>query len=455
VADGREPATPRSQGRAEWPEPIDCESVTEDDFTFYRSDEPEFQRKLSSYIPPDEVDRVCKSAGIPLPKPPDNVKPKILKFLKSVEATMLLQDPAGNLHKGRVNACRCMLGNFWSLTCRLELPDKAEGRKKKSKGSKDLKPASRVRHPHSLWKANPEYGKHLNSFEDLCRVLYPEIFPKGTAKHTGLLVVAGTTHSGKSEISRGLLDEYLIDLRNRGMSRRLHLVTFEDPIEQFYDPTVSKSLSGLKYPHRSNKYQRLATHLNDPARWLDYTPRQGLWDADSLGHMLKDALRQTPTVVMVGETRSDADWPYLIRFARSGHLIATTAHAGSLTEAMSRILVATKADTPQKRRQVADCLLAIVHLRANPERKPKLLLPSLWRHTPAGLNALVADGLESLVPCAEEEPGTSCFGRYRFVDDLLRHRLAAAIRKPKLKNVSSAAQREFRWEATEWDLGGV
>ncbi|MBI3721564.1 MAG: Flp pilus assembly complex ATPase component TadA [Fimbriimonas ginsengisoli] len=149
-------------------------------------------------------------------------------------------------------------------------------------------------------------------------------------------------------------------------------------------------------------------------------------DTEDLRHALSDALRQKPTALFLDEVRNTADWNHVLRFAGSGHLIVTTAHAGSLVEAMSWLLTAMNAKTPAARGAVAERILGLVHIRreripcaesGNPPKQKvwsealqgrfpdgespaeiNVLLPALWRNTPAGVNALVADGLSSIIP---------------------------------------------------------
>lgn len=97
---------------------------------------------------------------------------------------------------------------------------------------------------------------------------------------------------------------------------------------------------------------------------VDYTPREKGKDAMSIKEAVMNALRQTPKVLFVGETREIGDWSRLLDFAGTGHLVVTTAHAGSLVEAMANLLRAVEARRPTKRSEVADRTLALIHLRA-------------------------------------------------------------------------------------------
>lgn len=221
---------------------------------------------------------------------------------------------------------------------------------------------------------------------------------------TGLVLITGATNSAKSELTRALIHRFL-DVR-RGKSRWPHLVTFEDPIEKRLFPTSADAL----------------------ARGIEYTPRQKGVDVGTLKDALEDALRQTPAVFYVGEVRAAEDWKELLSFAGTGHLVVATAHSASLVEAMERIFRGVGAKTATERGQIAQRILAVIHQRTvQPSRDatfaglPKdfgILLPAIWRRTPAGIAALISDGLASVLPHTPREGEdinrVSSFGRRWF-----------------------------------------
>lgn len=184
---------------------------------------------------------------------------------------------------------------------------------------------------------------------------------------------------------------------------------------------------------------------------VDYTPRQKKDDALSLQQALRDALRQTPKVFFVGETRKKKDWQELIDFAGTGHLVITTAHAGSLLDAMHKIFLATEAKTPTDRSEVASRLLAIVHLKRTEVTGYQygVLVPALWRRVPRGVNALTAEGLASVLPHSDSDGNnpSSCLGRKYFVERLLE--LAEA------RNPLDEFKKRLRLKAIDWDLQGA
>jgi Tfp pilus assembly pilus retraction ATPase PilT len=205
-----------------------------------------------------------------------------------------------------------------------------------------------------------------------------------------------------------LIHRYLNQPKSSG-SRHPHRVTFEDPIErQYLRFATDKKTGAFAVAIAGNQ---------------DYTPREKYRDVPSLRSALTDALRQTPKVFFVGETRNKRDWELLLEFAGTGHLIVTTSHASSLVEAMHRIFEARKAVTAADRNEVASRLLGVVHLRSDElEDGPKILYPSLWRRTPRGIAALTSDGLAALLPHRTREgvdSAISCLGSCFIVEQLV------------------------------------
>lgn len=195
---------------------------------------------------------------------------------------------------------------------------------------------------------------NLFSLSEYCDQIYEQVFHRteSTRNAQGLLVVTGSTNSAKSEIARGLIYKYLAEPRSE-KERKRHLVTFEDPIEALF---AREDVRGKQF---------LAVELPTNRNEVNYTPRQKGRDVGLLKEALADALRQTPTVVFVGETRVRREWEMLLDFAATGHLIVTTAHAGSLVEAMHNIFEARNVKTRAQRGEIAHKLLGVIHLKGD------------------------------------------------------------------------------------------
>jgi len=118
----------------------------------------------------------------------------------------------------------------------------------------------------------------------------------------GLVVVSGPTGSGKSTTLAAMI-EYL----NRIESRCV--VTIEDPIEYTYD------------------------NLN-----CTITQRELGSDTLSFAEALRHVLRQDPDVILVGEMRDLETASSALTIAETGHLVLTTGHAPSASQAVERII---------------------------------------------------------------------------------------------------------------------
>lgn len=281
----------------------------------------------------------------------------------------------------------------------------------------------------------------LNDIYRLCKELDKELFGKAEPKSPaakaktargkppgeadmashpgGLIVVTGATNSSKSLITRGLI--FLILERaarqaRAARARRPHLVTFEDPIEKYYvtKPPGAETASGSGPGWEQMTPDDLQSLLG--ALYLDYTPRERGQDADSLKHVVEDALRQTPAVLFVGETRAREDWKELLQFANTGHLVITTSHAKSVVEAMSDIFRDTETKTQAQRSEIARRIVGVVNVRRfTPEGSSvRALLPALWKSTPKSTANLVADGLASILPAQGREAEIGYYGRKYF-----------------------------------------
>jgi twitching motility protein PilT len=130
----------------------------------------------------------------------------------------------------------------------------------------------------------------------------PDICKELVLKPRGLVVVSGPTGSGKSTTLAAMID-YL----NSVASRRV--VTIEDPIEYIY----------------SN-------------RKCTITQRELGSDTLSFAQALKHVVRQDPDVILVGEMRDQETAAAVLTVAETGHLVLTTGHAPSASQAVERII---------------------------------------------------------------------------------------------------------------------
>lgn len=118
----------------------------------------------------------------------------------------------------------------------------------------------------------------------------------------GLLLVVGATGSGKSTTIASLLD-------HRNQTTSGHILTLEDPVEFMFKN--KKSIVNQR---------EIGT------------------DTNSFDIALKNALRQAPDVIFIGEIRDKAAMSNAIAYAQSGHLCVATLHANNSYQALSRII---------------------------------------------------------------------------------------------------------------------
>ncbi|MBS7781074.1 PilT/PilU family type 4a pilus ATPase [Acidovorax sp. CCYZU-2555] len=130
----------------------------------------------------------------------------------------------------------------------------------------------------------------------------PPVLNELILQKRGLLLVVGATGSGKSTTLASM-----IDARNKNVTG--HILTIEDPIE---------------YQFRS---QRSIVNQREIGS-----------DTDSLQTALKNALRQAPDVILIGEIRDRETMSAALAYAQSGHLCLATLHANNSYHALSRIL---------------------------------------------------------------------------------------------------------------------
>ena len=142
-------------------------------------------------------------------------------------------------------------------------------------------------------------AQHIPALETLN---LPPVLSELILQKRGLLLVVGATGSGKSTTLASM-----IDARNKAVTG--HILTIEDPIE---------------YQFRS---QRSIVNQREIGS-----------DTESLQTALKNALRQAPDVILIGEIRDRETMSAALAYAQSGHLCLATLHANNSYHALSRIL---------------------------------------------------------------------------------------------------------------------
>lgn len=130
----------------------------------------------------------------------------------------------------------------------------------------------------------------------------PNILADFAMQKRGLVIVSGATGAGKSTTLAAMIG-------HRNHNSAGHIITIEDPIEFIH--THDKSI---------------------------ITQREVGIDTDSYAIALKNTLRQSPDVILIGEIRSSDTMEYAVQFAETGHLCLSTLHASNVLQALERII---------------------------------------------------------------------------------------------------------------------
>jgi twitching motility protein PilT len=174
------------------------------------------------------------------------------------------------------------------------------------------------------------------------QLMLPKILEKIAGEQRGLILVTGTTGSGKSTTLAAMIDHI-------NTNETCHVMTIEDPIEF------------LIRDKRSIVNQR----------------EVGV-DTMSFGQALKSALRQDPDVVLVGEMRDLETIETALTAAETGHLVLSTLHTLDATETINRIISAFPPyQQKQVRLQLGAVLRSVISQRLVPRADGRGRVPAV------------------------------------------------------------------------------
>ncbi len=164
-----------------------------------------------------------------------------------------------------------------------------------------------------------------NEVPTLDSLQLPPIVRKLCDHHQGMILVTGSTGTGKSTTLAAM-----IDLLNT--TRKLNIISLEDPIE---------------FVHRSKQSQivqrELGTHL------------------PSFAEGVRAAMREDPDVILVGEMRDADTIAMAMTAAETGHLVLGTLHTTSAVKTIDRMIDALPADQREQTKSfLAQSLLAVI-----------------------------------------------------------------------------------------------
>ncbi|GAA5160244.1 PilT/PilU family type 4a pilus ATPase [Viridibacterium curvum] len=129
----------------------------------------------------------------------------------------------------------------------------------------------------------------------------PEVLADVIMEKRGLVLVVGATGSGKSTTIASMLD-------HRCTHATGHILTVEDPIEYLF------------------RHKRSIVNQREIG-----------FDTNSWGQALKNAMRQAPDCILIGEIRDLETMKAAISYSQSGHLVVATLHANNSHHALNRI----------------------------------------------------------------------------------------------------------------------
>lgn len=156
----------------------------------------------------------------------------------------------------------------------------------------------------------------------------PDVISKLAEERRGLILVTGTTGSGKSTTLAAIIDHI-------NSNRTANIVTIEDPVE---------------FLHRDKK-----SIINQ---------REVGYDTEGFSPAMKAALRQDPDVILVGEMRDLETIEIALKAAETGHLVLSTLHTMDAKETINRIVSFFPADYQyQTRMSLSGVLKGIVSQR--------------------------------------------------------------------------------------------
>ena len=167
------------------------------------------------------------------------------------------------------------------------------------------------------------------------------IMEKISQEERGLILVTGTTSSGKSTTLAAMID-YM------NTNRSAHIITIEDPLE---------------FVHRDKK--------------SFISQREVGIDTQSFANSIRAAMRQDPDIILVGEMRDLETIETALLAAETGHLVLSTLHTLDAQETINRILTIFPANQHnQVRYQLAQVLKAVISQRLVPRADGRGRVPA-------------------------------------------------------------------------------
>jgi twitching motility protein PilT len=217
-------------------------------------------------------------------------------------------------------------------------------------------------------------------------LLLPPVISEIADEERGLILVTGTTGSGKSTTLASMIEHI-----NTRYAK--HIVTIEDPVE----------------------------FLHSDKRSL-INQREVGEDTTSFARALRRVLRQDPDVILVGEMRDEETVRTALSAAETGHLVLSTIHTVDASESVNRIIdFFPQAEQRQARAMLAGTLKSVISQRLvrTPDRNGRVATCEILRMT-GRVRDMIMDASETgRLPEAVAEGGY--YGMQTFDQGLMHH----------------------------------
>ena len=159
----------------------------------------------------------------------------------------------------------------------------------------------------------------------LDRIALPPIVKKLCDYHQGMILVTGSTGTGKSTTLAAMIDHL-------NSTRRVNIISLEDPIE---------------FVHKSKQSQIIQRELNT------HLP--------SFSEGVRAAMREDPDVILVGELRDADTIRWAMTAAETGHLVLGTLHTTGAVKTIDRVVDALPADEREQTKSfLSQSLIAVI-----------------------------------------------------------------------------------------------
>jgi len=256
------------------------------------------------------------------------------------------------------------------------------------------------------------------------QLVLPKVVERVAMEARGLVLVTGTTGSGKSTTLAAMID-YI------NTNRTCHIITIEDPIEF------------LIRDKRSIVNQR----------------EIGV-DTNSFATALRAALRQDPDVILVGEMRDFETIETALMAAETGHLVMSTLHTIDAAETITRIVsVFPPHQQPQIRLQLASIIKGVISQRLVPRADGKGRVPAVEiLVASARVRECIADPEMTKELNDAIAKGFTTYGMQSFDQSLMQHVKAGRVSyEEALLHVSNADDFALRFKGisgtsdSSWD----